>query len=72
MSKIRLSKKIEKNRRPPGKVATAMTSVRNFCLECVHYQPNEVALCAAPQCWLWPLRFGKYPKADFEVTLSQN
>ena len=34
------------------------TAIRLACLECVGWQPGEVRHCTAPDCPLYPYRFG--------------
>lgn len=36
-------------------------AIRAYCLECVCGSPKEVELCPAPDCPLYPFRFGKNP-----------
>ena len=44
------------------KKLTAMSAVREKCLECCAWSYHEVRLCPAKDCVLHPIRFGKYPK----------
>ena len=53
--------RIVSRRRHVGEIPTARVAIRNHCLECVGYQVQEVPLCTAPACWLYPWRFGKTP-----------
>ena len=39
-------------------------AIRKFCLECVCNQPEEVRLCAFPQCALYPYRMGRVIQPD--------
>ena len=52
---------IRRRRRKAGEYPTAAAAIRNHCLECVCYNANEVRLCTAPECWLFPWRFGTKP-----------
>lgn len=36
-------------------------AIRLFCLECCGGSSNEVKFCTAPNCVLYPFRFGKNP-----------
>jgi len=56
-------KQIVRRRRRPDEIPIARVAMRNFCLECVGYVAKEVELCTDPECWLFPWRFGKTPKA---------
>ncbi len=38
-----------------------LSCIRLFCLECMGGSAKEVAVCSAPKCPLYPLRFGKRP-----------
>ncbi len=53
--------KIVMRRREPDEIPTALVAFRNHCLECCGYSPREVAECTAPECWLFPWRFGRTP-----------
>jgi hypothetical protein len=53
---------VMKRRRMEGEVCTAVKSIRNHCLECCGYQQSEVERCTAPNCWLFPYRFGRNPE----------
>ncbi len=59
MAKFRsvVSREREIEEIPPARVA-----IRNHCLECCGYSPDEVKFCTSPQCWLYPWRFGRTPK----------
>lgn len=43
---------------------TAMYAVRQKCLDCSAWQQNEVRLCPAKDCALYPFRFGRNPRKD--------
>ena len=53
---------IVKRRRRDGEVPSFRVAVRNFCLECVSYSSQEVDNCVDQECWLYPLRHGRYPR----------
>ena len=36
-------------------------AIRIYCLECCYESSNEVKLCQATTCPLYPFRFGKNP-----------
>lgn len=52
---------IHRRERRAGEMPTARAAVRNFCLQCMGFQAEEVRLCTAPKCWLFPWRFGMTP-----------
>ena len=41
--------------------ATLLKTIRARCMDCCGYQPDEVKLCPAEDCPLWPFRLGKDP-----------
>lgn len=41
---------------------TPMKAIRLKCLDCCFGLPNEVTLCPATDCSLWPYRSGHNPK----------
>ena len=41
--------------------AEVLRSIRNKCLDCSCYQPQEVKLCTVYTCALYPYRHGKDP-----------
>ena len=43
-----------------------LTAIRRYCLWCCKGARNEVKLCPAEDCPLWPLRFGKRQLSDAE------
>ncbi len=59
---MKMSKAIQRRRRLPDEIPTPKAAIRNHCLECVGYVVQEVELCTAPQCWLFPWRLGKTPE----------
>ena len=38
-----------------------LQAIRRKCIDCSYYQPNEVRLCEATGCPLWPFRAGQHP-----------
>lgn len=42
-------------------VKNPVKAIRAFCLECCGDSANEVKLCTAPHCALYPFRLGKNP-----------
>lgn len=52
---------VRHRRREPDEIPIARVAIRNFCLECVGYLSNEVDLCTAPKCWVYPWRLGRTP-----------
>ena len=54
---------VKKRGRQPHEIATKMKAIRNHCLECMGYVAPEVEFCTAPECWLYPWRFGITPEA---------
>jgi hypothetical protein len=38
-----------------------LEAIRAKCLDCSCYRANEVRLCEAVKCPLWPFRAGRYP-----------
>ena len=49
----------ERDARKP--IRQPLKAIRAHCLECVGGSSDEVKLCTAPKCWLYPYRFGKNP-----------
>jgi hypothetical protein len=45
----------------PPEVLSPMLAVRHKCLDCCCELTEEVKLCPAEGCSLWPFRFGTYP-----------
>lgn len=43
------------------RVRNPNTAIRAKCVACMGGQPNEVRMCAAVTCALWPFRMGKNP-----------
>jgi hypothetical protein len=46
----------------PPSILSPMRAVRHFCLDCCCESIQEVSLCPANTCPMWPYRFGKYPE----------
>jgi len=42
-------------------------TIRTQCLDCVGGSDQEVKLCTDPECSLYPVRFGRPPKAGDPV-----
>jgi hypothetical protein len=42
---------------------TSLKAIRAFCLECVGWSSDEVYKCTAPNCPLFPFRFGIDPSS---------
>ena len=51
-----------------GPKLSPLRAVRVHCLSCCCGQANEVRLCPAETCALWPYRFGRSPKEKPELT----
>lgn len=54
--------RVLRRRREPRELAPPFKAIRNFCLEYTGYNDAEVTRCTSPKCWLFPLRFGKWPE----------
>lgn len=63
--------KSKKRRRKPGEAPTRKDCIRNFCLECMHYQIAEIRRCTATECWLYPYRLGALDKETIEAEREQ-
>ena len=55
---------VRQRQRKPDEVMSARASIRNFCLSCFEWEDTTRAIreCTAPDCWLYPWRFGKTPE----------
>lgn len=42
-------------------ITNPVKAIRAFCLECAGESPIDVKECTAPDCPLYPFRFGKNP-----------
>jgi len=58
---MKLTTRRRRRHRYANEFGTAVTSIRNHCLECCGYEQAEVDRCTAPACWLYPWRFGMGP-----------
>jgi hypothetical protein len=43
------------------KPMSPLTAIRAKCYDCSYFQLNEIHLCEAVNCALWPFRAGKHP-----------
>lgn len=51
-------------------MTSPLKAIREKCLDC-NYSANEVKLCPATDCALWPFRFGKNPYSKRKLTDEQ-
>ena len=49
-----------------------MKAIRLKCLDCSVYQINEVRLCEATGCALWPFRAGRHPYTQSAMARAAN
>jgi hypothetical protein len=49
-------------RRKENEILNPLKTMRKFCLECMCDSVDEVKRCSAPECFLYPYRFGKDPR----------
>jgi hypothetical protein len=49
-------------RRKENEILNPLKTMRKFCLECMCDSVEEVRRCSAPECFLYPYRFGKDPR----------
>lgn len=49
-----------------------LKAIRTKCLDCCLEQPNEVRLCGATACPIYPLRFGKSVQGIRPLTVIKN
>ena len=42
-------------------IRNPVKAIRAFCIDCCGGSSNEVKLCTAPKCALYPFRLGKNP-----------
>ena len=42
-------------------IKNPVKAIRAFCIDCCGGSSNEVKLCTAPKCALYPFRLGKNP-----------
>ena len=53
-------------------ITNPVKAIRAFCIDCCGGSSNEVKLCTAPKCVLYPFRLGKNPyRAKRELTEEQ-
>ena len=50
--------------------ATPLKAVRRHCLSCCNGSSNEVKLCSAKSCPLWPFRHGHRPSAEDRAAVA--
>ena len=50
--------------------ATPLKAVRRHCLSCCNGSSNEVKLCPAKSCPLWPFRHGHRPNAEDRAAVA--
>jgi hypothetical protein len=50
--------------------ATPLKAVRRHCLSCCNGSSNEVKLCPARSCPLWPFRHGHRPNAEERAAVA--
>ena len=43
------------------KLMSPLKAIRAKCYDCSYFQLNEIRLCEAVNCALWPFRAGKHP-----------
>lgn len=70
----RLPNFIAIRRRLPGEVVTRSAAIRNFCRECLGWDPagagsmaEAVRRCTTEECWLHQWRNGPLDNSDLEV-----
>ena len=53
-------------------IKNPVKAIRAFCIDCCGGSSNEVKLCTAPKCALYPFRLGKNPyRTKREMTEEQ-
>ena len=55
----------------PIDISTPINAIRAKCLDCCYDQREEVKLCPAKDCPLWPYRMGKNPNRKRTMTDEQ-
>jgi hypothetical protein len=50
---------------------TPLRAARQHCLSCCGGSSNEVRLCSATSCSLWPFRHGRRPDAEERATVAE-
>jgi len=53
------------------KITSPIKAIRAKCLDCCCDQRDEVKLCPATTCPLWPFRMGKNPNRSRNMTDEQ-
>jgi len=51
-------------------LATPLKAVRRHCLSCCNGSANEVRLCPAKSCPLWPFRHGRRPNVEDRAAVA--
>ena len=54
-----------------NEIPTPIKAIRAKCLDCCCGQREEVKLCPAKDCPLWPFRMGKNPNRSKNMTDEQ-
>ena len=54
-----------------NEIPTPIKAIRAKCLDCCCDQRDEVKLCPAKDCPLWPFRMGKNPNRSKNMTDEQ-
>ena len=54
-----------------NEIPTPIKAIRAKCLDCCYDQREEVKLCPAKDCPLWPFRMGKNPNRSKNMTDEQ-
>ena len=49
------------NKSEENVITNPVKAIRAFCIDCCGGSSNEVKLCTAPKCALYPFRLGKNP-----------
>ena len=55
----------------PIEISTPIKAIRAKCMDCCYDQRDEVKLCPAKDCPLWPFRLGKNPNRVRNLTDEQ-
>lgn len=53
------------------KITSPIKAIRAKCMDCCYDQREEVKLCPAKDCPLWPFRMGKNPNRVRKMTEEQ-
>ena len=54
-----------------GEILSPIKAIRAKCMDCCYDQREEVKLCPAKDCPLWPFRLGKNPNRARNMTDEQ-